>query len=115
VDVIVIEPGAIKTEFGNTAIARVDALGGSPDYEAFREVLKQQIRGAYEGPMAAFAVGPEVVAKVIEKAIAAGRPRTRYVITLGARVLIGLRRWLPDRAFDAFLRTQFRQPGSAAG
>ena len=71
VDVIVIEPGAIKTEFGDTAIARVDALGGSADYDAFRTVLKQQIRGAYEGPMAAFAVGPEAVAAVIEKAITA--------------------------------------------
>jgi short-subunit dehydrogenase len=113
VDVIVIEPGAIKTEFGNTAIARVDALGGGPDYAAFRETLKQQIRNAYEGPMAAFAVGPEAVAKVIEKGITARRPRTRYVVTLGARVLMGLRRVLPDRAFDAFLRTQFRPPRPA--
>ena len=115
IDVIVIEPGAIKTEFGPTAIARVEAIGGSPDYAAFRDVLKQQIRNAYEGPMAAFAAGPEAVAKVIEKAITARRPRTRYLITMGAHVLVRLRRVLPDRAFDAFLRTQFptpRQPQS---
>jgi len=110
IDVIVIEPGAIKTEFGATAIARVDALGGSPDYAAFRDALKQQIRNAYEGPMAAFAAGPEAVAKVIEKAVTARRPRTRYLITMGAHVLVRLRRVLPDRTFDAFLRTQFPTP-----
>jgi NAD(P)-dependent dehydrogenase (short-subunit alcohol dehydrogenase family) len=110
IDVIVIEPGAIKTEFGPTAIARVDALGGSSDYAAFRDVLKQQIRNAYEGPMAAFAAGPDAVAKVIERAITTRRPRTRYLITVGAHVLVRLRRVLPDRAFDAFLRTQFPTP-----
>lgn len=114
VDVIVIEPGAIKTEFGPTAIARVEALSGSADYAAFREVLKQQIRNAYEGPMAAFAAGPEAVAKVIEKAITARRPRTRYLITMGAHILVRLRRVLPDRVFDAFLRTQFPTPRPTA-
>ena len=111
VDVVVVEPGAIRTEFGNTAIARVDALGGSGDYADFREALKTNIRDAYEGRMAALAAGPEAVAVVIARAVEARRPRTRYVITAGARLLLGLRRWLPDRAFDAFLRTQFPVPG----
>jgi NAD(P)-dependent dehydrogenase (short-subunit alcohol dehydrogenase family) len=111
IEVVVIEPGAIKTEFGNTAIARVDALGGSDAYAGFRAALKQNIRNAYEGPMAALAAGPEPVARAIEQAITARRPRTRYVITAGARILLGLRRLLPDRAFDAVLRTQFPVPG----
>lgn len=111
VDVIVVEPGAIRTEFGATAIARVDALGGSADYAAFRDALKHNIRDAYEGRLAALADGPESVAKAITRGIGARRPRTRYVVTAGARLMIGLRRWLPDRAFDAFLRTQFPVPG----
>src|SRR5437660_142977 len=63
--------------------------------------------GAFEGPMGRFAADPEAVARVIERAIAAERPRTRYPVTFAARFLMGLRRWLPDRAFDGFLRTQF--------
>src|SRR5207249_1989650 len=108
IDVVVIEPGPIKTRFGDTAIENVKRLGasGSP-YAAFNALLARKIKEAYEGPMGRFAAGPEAVAHVIERAIAAERPRTRYPVTFAARFLMGLRRWLPDRAFDGFLRTQF--------
>lgn len=111
IDVIVIEPGPIKTRFGDTAIGSLTGVGrsGSP-YASFNEVLAKKVREAYEGPMAMMAGTADDVAAVIERAIAARRPRTRYTITFAARFLIGLRRWLPDRAFDAFLRTQFTQP-----
>src|SRR5919198_1205006 len=113
IDVVVIEPGPIKTRFGDTAIESVQRVGasGSP-YAAFNALLAQKIREAYEGPLGRFAADPEAVARVIERAIATERPRTRYPVTLAARLLMGLRRWLPDRAFDGFLRTQF--PLSAA-
>jgi hypothetical protein len=54
---------------------------------------------------------PEAVAKVVERALNARRPRTRYLVTAGARVLVGLRKVLPDRAWDAMLRSQYPQPG----
>jgi NAD(P)-dependent dehydrogenase (short-subunit alcohol dehydrogenase family) len=113
VDVVVIEPGAIKTEFGNTAIDKIDASAASDSpYAKFREVLKDQIRGFYEGPMAMLAADADAVAKTIEKAITARRPRTRYVITAGAHMMIGMRRWLPDRGWDAAMRTMLPTPGA---
>ena len=61
--------------------------------------------------MGALAAQPDAVAQVIEKAIGARRPRTRYTVTLAARVLMATRRRLSDRAFDAVMRTQFPTPG----
>jgi NAD(P)-dependent dehydrogenase (short-subunit alcohol dehydrogenase family) len=111
VAVSVIEPGAIKTEFGATAVAKVEATQreASP-YAEFREALKAQIKAAYEGPMAMLAGEADDVARVIERALSVRRPHTRYKVTAGAHVLMGLRRWLGDRGFDAFLRTQFPTP-----
>ena len=114
IDVVIIEPGPIKTEFGDTAIARVAALGG-PDspYKEFLAALQQGIRDAYEGPMGRLAADADAVAKVIETAITVSRPKTRYVITLAAHTMMGLRRWLGDRGWDAAMRLQFPTPKGA--
>ena len=113
IHVVVIEPGMIKTEFGPTAIAKVAAASrpGSP-YEAFHKKLAASIEDVNTGQLAMLAVEPDVVAKVMEKAIAARKPKTRYLITAGAHIFVGLRRVLGDRGFDAFLRTQFPSPGA---
>lgn len=111
IDVVVIEPGPIKTQFGDTAINSLGGVGASQSpYARFNAAVASKVREAYEGPMGRLAAGPEAVAKVIAHAITARRPRTRYVITAAGRFILGLRRWLPDRAFDAFLRTQFEEP-----
>jgi len=112
VDVIVVEPGPIKTRFGDTAIHSIEGpAAGDPAYAAFNRAVAAKIKEAYEGPMGRLAAGPEAVARVIERALGAARPATRYTVTAAARMMMGLRRWLPDRAFDAFLRTQFAPPG----
>ena len=108
VHVSVIEPGTIKTKFGDTATSTVEHLRDpeSP-YASFNEVLVRKIDDAYRGKLARFAAPPEAVAKVIEKAIVSRRPRTRYRVTLAARVMLATRKLTPDRAWDLFLRTQF--------
>jgi NAD(P)-dependent dehydrogenase (short-subunit alcohol dehydrogenase family) len=111
IDVVIIEPGPIKTEFGRTAIANIDRVkqDGSP-YAAFNTAVAGKIHEALEGWMAAMAGMPEDVAKAIAHAITAAKPKTRYPITAAARTMMFLRRWLPDRGFDAFLGTQFPHP-----
>jgi short-subunit dehydrogenase len=117
VDVVVIEPGPIKTEFGRTAIAHVEQVsksGNGSAYGAFNAAVAGKIHEAFEGWMASLAGEADDVAKAIEKAISASRPRTRYPITAAARTMMFLRRWLPDRGFDAFLGTQFPAPKPSA-
>jgi NAD(P)-dependent dehydrogenase (short-subunit alcohol dehydrogenase family) len=107
IDVSVVEPGIIKTAFGDTAVATVAHEG---DYAEFNEGLKEKITGAYEGPLSRFAIGPEAVARTIDKAISAKRSRTRYVVPAPLRPLLVMKKILPDRAFDAILRSQYPSP-----
>jgi NADP-dependent 3-hydroxy acid dehydrogenase YdfG len=114
VDVILVEPGLIRTSFGTTAAGGVsEAHTGEGDYAQFNAHVAAATEGIYEsgGPIARLGGPPEAVAKVIEKAIAARRPRARYTVTPSAKVLIANRAVLPDRAWDALMRQQFPSPG----
>ena len=110
IDVVLIEPGPIRTGFTGTAnqgMPEGDATGPYGDYHA--AVAKADS----EADQSRFLAGdPEDVAAVIERAVSARRPRTRYRVTVPARLLPALRAALPDRAFDAFLRTQAPPPGA---
>ncbi len=114
IDVIVIEPGAIMTQFGDTAAARVEALGSEGSaYGEFRRRLADAIRKSYAGKPDALGGAADDVALVIQKSITVRRPKTRYPVTFGARLFMGLRRWLPDRAFDSLLASQIAPPKPA--
>ena len=109
VDVSVIEPGLIKTSFAETSVGSVSQDEGP--YAEFNKAVAAATAGAYDGPLAKLGGGPEAVAKVIEKAITAERPRTRYKVTASARLLMAQRSLLPDRAWDAVVGTSFPRPG----
>jgi len=114
VEVVVIQPGLIVTRFGETAVASVhDATPGEGPYSEFNTAVASATASAYSGPMAKLGAGPEAVAAVIERAITAKRPRTRYPVTASARVMMGLRRVLSDRGWDAMAARQFPRPGGS--
>ena len=111
VRVVVVEPGLIRTAFGETAVAAMPAGSDGPYRDFDRAVAEVTERGYTRGPLARLGGPPEAVAKVIERALTAERPRARYTVTPSARAMITLRQLLPDRGWDGFVRSQFPPPG----
>lgn len=113
IDVIVIEPGAVRTGWvDKAAIGMASRSDPAGPYAAFDDAVTRQLRGAHEGILKLAARSPEAVARVVERAISARRPRTRYVVPRAAQLFIGSRRVLPDRVWDALMRRLFSTPGS---
>ena len=113
VNVVLIEPGLITTEFATAAMTSIDE--GVPDegpYGQFNHHVGKMTAGAYEGPLSKLGGGPDAVAKVIAKAITSSRPKPRYTVTPSAKLSIGQRKLLTDRAWDRLMRTQFPTPRS---
>jgi len=104
--VIVIEPGPIKTAFTATANAGLES-GDSGPYGDYNQAVAKADAETDESFLAG---GAGQVARAIERAITAQRPRSRYRVTPISRVLPMLRGVLGDRGFDAFLRTQIKAP-----
>jgi NAD(P)-dependent dehydrogenase (short-subunit alcohol dehydrogenase family) len=106
VGVAIVEPGPIRTAFTSTANAGMpDGDGAYADYHA--AVAKADAEADQSRLLAG---DPDDVARAVERAVTARRPRTRYRVTVPARLLPTMRRVLSDRAFDAFLRTQAPAP-----
>ncbi len=103
IDVIVIEPGIIQTEFGNVLTGPLLERSGNGAYAQ----LANSVAKATENSYASGGSSPKVVSDVVLKAISAKKPKTRYVVGKLARPLIAVRKLLGDslgrlrhRAFD---------------
>ena len=117
VDVVLVEPGFIRTGFAEAAAASLGAEQAADDpYGPFTAGVLASTRGVYDkGPLARLGGTPDDVARVVLEAITAAKPKARYPVTASARLLLALRTVLPDRAWDAFLARQFVQPGKPRG
>jgi len=90
IQVVLVEPGAIKTHFDNTAQAHAREIllnMGSP----YRPLYKRSDQ--FAASMRQNEPGPELVSQVIEQAIQANRPKARYLVAMpfSGRLVIRLR------------------------
>ncbi|WP_030326816.1 oxidoreductase [Streptomyces sp. NRRL B-3229] len=100
IDVVVIEPGGIATEWGGIAADKLEKSSTDGAYAAQAGAVASSLRSEANARRMS---PPSVIADAIGKAVTARRPRTRYAKGFAARPLMTLRRVLPDRAFDAVI------------
>ena len=102
IDVSLIEPGGIKTNWGIIAADKLanSAKGGAYEKEASKtaEGMKKQ----YSGNMLS---DPIVITKAISKAVNSRRPKARYLIGFMAKPLVFLHTILPTRIFDKIMKS----------
>jgi short-subunit dehydrogenase len=101
IDVVVIEPGGVKSEWATIAYANLIKTTQDTAYSEMANKFKK----AFETTISKNAE-PEVISRLISKAIAASKPKTRYSGGYMAKSALFFRRWLGDRTMDKLLLTQ---------
>jgi short-subunit dehydrogenase len=99
IDVVMIEPGVIRTNFEATAVANMDKLFADTPYTAALAKYEQMSKLADK-----FAANPIVIAKAINRAVKARRPWARYVAPRMNAVGIFFSHLLPTRIWDWAMR-----------
>ncbi len=101
IDVVVIEPGGIKTEWADIAAAKLLDVSGHGAYAKQAEAMADSMVGESSRKRQS---SLQMIADTIAQAVSAHRPKTRYAVGFGAKPMICIRRLLSDRLFDRFMR-----------
>lgn len=104
IDVIIIEPGGIKTEWGGIAEESLLERSGNTAYQEMAQQLANLLRSANQSSTSP----PSVIAQLISKAVNARQPRTRYHGGYMSGLALGSRWLLSDKLFDRFMKLQIK-------
>ncbi len=108
IDVVIVEPGPIRTEWGGIARQSLEESSRGGAYEQQAGQVAKAMRRA-DGRLAGSP--PDAVARKIVRAVLSNTPRARYPVGRGAGTIVRARRLLPDAAFDYGVKAAFGVPG----
>jgi len=104
IDVVVVEPGGIKTSWGTIAADNLRKTSGKGAYATFANKVADGMVKAYTNNSL---TDVDVLGNVIAKAATTKNPKTRYVKGYMAKPAIAIRKWFGDKAFDKMIMSQF--------
>ncbi len=97
VDVIIIEPGGIATEWGAISAKNLKKTSSDGAYSKQAEMVADTMARMYESGKVS---PPSVISRIILKAVKARRPKTRYSAGYMSGIALFMRKILSDRMFD---------------
>lgn len=101
IDVTIIQPGPIRTEWNTIARDSMVTVSGKGPYAD----IARRMRATYEKIDGGRSAGtPEQVAEAIVRAATARTPKTREAVPASAKTIVGARRLLSDRAMDRLMK-----------
>ena len=104
IEVVVIEPGGVKTEFNNIAIERVNQASSIDAYQSWIEAWTKVLRSSDKN-----GAEPEVIAEVITQAVQAKQPKSRYAAPFESKFFLFLKWLLSDRLFDRVILSEINK------
>lgn len=105
IEVVVVEPGGIKTDWGIIAAENLEKTSGSGPYAQFANSVSENMKNMYASNGLTEA---EVLGKVMAKAATVKNPKTRYVKGYMAKPSLFIRKWFGDKIFDKLILSQFK-------
>lgn len=101
IQVSIIEPGGIKTDWGMIAADKLEESAKGGAYESIARKTAENMRRHYSSESLS---DPAIISKAITHAIEAKKPKTRYLIGFMAKPAVLMYTVLFDRTFDTIIR-----------
>jgi short-subunit dehydrogenase len=103
IDVIIIEPGGVKTEWGGIAFDSAEKRSGHTAYGELTSKAKSVFAKSEVNNVA-----PVVIAELIKNSIEVKSPKPRYAKGYMAGIILGAKKWLSDPMFDRMIMSQMK-------
>lgn len=103
IDVVILEPGIIKTEFGDVMLSNISRYSAEGAYSIMTKKLIAATEKMYNKNQGSES---SVIAKTVLKIVKASKPKTRYRKGFLAKPMVWLRLNLGDRIFDKIVMSQ---------
>ncbi|WEA00555.1 oxidoreductase [Mucilaginibacter sp. SJ] len=106
INVVLLEPGAIATEFGDVALEPLTKYSGKGAYSRLANVMVNGMKAAYQKPGGA--APTSIISDAILKIVESDKPKFRYLVGKDAKMMVRLRKFLGDKLFDKVIMSQLK-------